>query len=252
MNAELRTPWVVRPRPNEAASVRLFCIPYAGGGPQVFQEWPSYLPADVEVIAVSLPGRGRRFSEQAQSRLHPLADALAAALVPFMDRPFALFGHSMGAYLAYETVRQLSTRYSADPVHLFVSGAAAPQIPNINQFHALPDERFVEMLRSLNGLETEVLGNAEILDLLLPVIRADFAVAETYTCDDETPINCPISVLAGSNDWLVPVQQLERWAELTKGRCTVDVLDGDHFFLRSERAALLRLIAARLEAGQAA
>ncbi len=240
-------PWIVRPRPVAQPAMRLFCLPYAGGAPHVFQGWAVDLPADAEVCAVCLPGRGRRFSEPAYSRMEPLVEALAAALPPWLDRPFALFGHSMGALVGFELVRYLRAAGSPQPFHLFVSGAHAPHLDPLYRFNAMPTPELVAQLRRMGGVESSVLDNKEMLDLMLPVLRADFAVVDTYTYMPEPPVSCPISVFGGSGDWLVPVERLDPWRAHTTGPCQVDVIDGDHFFLSSTgRTQVLAALRTRL------
>ena len=230
-------PWIVRPRPNARPEVRLFCIPHAGGGPNMFHDWAAVVPAGIEICAISLPGRGRRFAEPPYDRFAPIVEQLTAGLGPLLDRPFALFGHSMGAFLAFETARRLRDEHAIEPLHLFVSGAGAPQLPDLHQFHTLSDERLAAALRRMNGVEPEILENTELMELLLPVLRADFAAVETYVCRDMTPLDCPVIVFGGADDWLVPCDRLEPWRVLTNGESTIDVLAGDHFFLRSARHA---------------
>ena len=240
--------WVLRPRPNPRATLRLICLPNAGGGPQEYHGWPASLPPDVEVCAVNLPGRGRRFGEPMYRRLGPLVDDLAVGLAPWLDRPFALFGHSMGALVAFELALAVQRRQHQEPVHLFVAGAAAPQFPNPRRFHQLPDSELIEAVRQLNGVDPEVLQSAELVGLLLPVLRADFEVVETYTCAQPGTLGCPLSVFGASADQIVPTAQLDPWRVHTTGRCDMTVFDGDHFFIRSKAADLLASIAKRLTA----
>jgi surfactin synthase thioesterase subunit len=251
MSAPGWNPWLPRPNPRPDARLRLLCLPYAGGGPQAFQKWPDRLPADIEVLPVNLPGRGRRFGEPLYTRIAPLVADLAEAVVPFLDRPYALFGHSMGAVVAFELARRLREREVRAPVHLFVSGASAPQLPDNHRFHTLPDDRFLDDVKRLSGLDAEVLANTELVELMLPVLRADFEVAETYMCADAPPLHCPLSVFGGSDDWLVPVDELDPWRVHTTGDCHVVVLPGDHFFLRAEEPALLTMLSSRLRAPSA-
>jgi medium-chain acyl-[acyl-carrier-protein] hydrolase len=239
-------PWVVRPSPNPDPALRLFCVPHAGGAPHAFQGWPLELPRHVEVCAVNLPGRGKRFAELAYDRLGPLVRDLAAGLSPWLDRPFALFGHSMGAVVAFELARVLRSEGKREPVHLFVSGASAPQLPRLQRLHLLTDSQLIAELVRMNGLERELLEETELLHLVLPTIRRDLEAAETHECAAGVPLTCPLSVFGGADDWLAPSDRLSSWDVHTTGACRVDVFEGDHFFVNSARRQLLEAVSARL------
>ncbi len=173
--------WLRSPKPNPQASLRLFCFPYVGGGALIFRTWPNSLPATAEVCPVELPGRGTRLKETPFTRLLPLVQALAQALLPHLDKPFAFFGHSMGALISFELTRQLRRLYGLVPLHLFVSAHRAPQLPDPDPpIHTLPEAEFMEELRCLNGTPKEVLEQPELMELMLPILRADFALCETY------------------------------------------------------------------------
>src|SRR5437763_15337105 len=171
-----RTPWLVSRKPNPRARVRLFCFPYAGGGDSVFRAWQKGLSEAIEVCPVQLPGRGARISEPPFTELSPLVRAAAQALAPHLDKPFAFFGHSMGALICFELARHLRKDGGPQPVHLFVSGRCGPQTPREPFAGDLPDSEFQEMLRRYNGTPEEVLENRELMELLLPAVRADFAL----------------------------------------------------------------------------
>src|SRR6266480_2306887 len=177
------------------ARIRLFCFPYAGGGASLFRTWSEHLPEDIEVCPVQLPGREDRLLERPFSDLPSLVDALAPALLPYLDMPYAFFGHSMGSLISFELARYLrQMEYSHMPVHLFVSGHSAPQIPDPNppSYH-LPEPEFIEELRHLRGTSEELLQNAEFLQLLIPLLRADFALCETYKYIHDKPLPFAIS-----------------------------------------------------------
>jgi medium-chain acyl-[acyl-carrier-protein] hydrolase len=244
--ASASNPWVVRPSPNPNAALRLFCVPHAGGAPHAFQSWPSELPPHVEVCAVNLPGRGRRFAEPAYDRMLPLVRDLTAGLGPLLDRPFALFGHSMGAVVAFELARALRGERNREPVHLFVSGASAPQLPRQQPLHLLTDPQLITELVRMNGLERELLEETELLNLVLPTIRRDLEATETHVCAAGAPLRCPLSVFGGADDWLAPSDRLQSWGVHTTGVCRVDVFEGDHFFVNSARRQLLEALSVRL------
>ncbi len=181
--------WVRFPKPNPQARLRLFCFPYAGGGAVSFRTWPLGLPDDVEICSVELPGRGTRLSERPFTRLSPLLQTMAPALLSLLDKPFAFFGHSMGGLVSFELTRLLRREYDLSPVHLFVSGRRAPQVQDLEPpLHTLPDPAFLEELRRLNGTPQAVLENVELRQVVLPILQADFAVIDTYEYTSEAPL----------------------------------------------------------------
>jgi medium-chain acyl-[acyl-carrier-protein] hydrolase len=235
--------WIVKPKPNPQAEIRLFCFPYAGGGALPFRTWSNDLPSEIEVCAVQLPGRENRLNEPPIPRLSPLVQTLARVLLPSLDKPFAFFGHSMGALIGFELVRHLRSQKSPVPIHLFVSGCKAPQIPDTDSpLHDLPSSLLIEKLRSYNGTPEAVLQDHTMMQLLLPVIRADFAIIETYVYSKEEPLNLPISAFGGFEDSSVSHEQLAEWRNQTSRSFELQMLRGNHFFLHAERALLLKYI----------
>jgi medium-chain acyl-[acyl-carrier-protein] hydrolase len=239
--------WIARRRPNPQARLRLFCFPYAGTGASIFRTWPDDLPADVEVCAVQFPGRGTRLMEAPFTRLSPLVQALAQALAPLLDKPFAFFGHSLGGLVCFELARELRRQSGVQPVRLFVSAARAPQIPPRHRpVHALPEREFLEELRRLNGTSGEVLENAEIMQIMLPLLRADFAVFETYAYSPEPPLNCGISSFGGLQDHRVVREDLDAWRDQTSASFSLRMFPGDHFFLNATQPLLLQVLSQEL------
>ncbi|CAG0937561.1 medium-chain acyl-[acyl-carrier-protein] hydrolase [Thermoflexales bacterium] len=232
--------WVICPKPVAQARLRLFCFPYAGGGASVFRDWPNYFPSSIEVCAVQLPGREGRWREPLFTHWEPLVQALVDSLQPYYDRPFAFFGHSLGALISFELARALARQNKPAPLHLCVAGHAAPQVPNTEPaIHQLPKPEFIKKLRALSGTPAEVLQNAELMELFLPVLRADFAVNETYTYTPGSPLECPISAFGGLQDEMSVPAELEGWRNQTRQAFTLRLLPGDHFFLHSARPLLL-------------
>ncbi|MBW4678528.1 MAG: thioesterase II family protein [Microcoleus vaginatus WJT46-NPBG5] len=239
--------WVMCPKPNPQARLRLFCFPYAGAGSQIFRTWAQSLPASLEVCPIELPGRGTRIMEAPYSQLDPLVETLASVLLPHLDKPFAFFGHSMGALLSFELVRRLRKKSSLLPLHLFVSGRQAPQIPDSNPpIHALPEPAFLEELRRYNGTPQAVLENAELMHLLLPILRADFAAIETYVYASEPPLECPITAFGGFQDPEASCDELAAWCEQTSAAFSLQMFPGDHFFLHSAQSQLLQFLSQEL------
>ncbi len=227
--------------------IRLFCFPYGGGSPSIFQDWPPLLPIDCEVWAAHLPGRESRWSEQCFTRLEPLIEDLAAAVYPLLGFPAAFFGHSMGALVAFELSRYLCCHAGFEPVHLFVSGAQAPHLPlRERPLHVLPDEQFLNEVRKFRGIPDEILESSEFLRLILPTLRADFSVYENYRHWLGPPLNCPITAFAGNADSKVSFRDVAAWRRQTKSRFEIRALAGDHFFIHSARGALLKEVAAIL------
>ena len=233
--------------------MRLFCLPPAGSGASPFRAWARALPDGIELCPIQLPGREERLTERPYDRLAPLVDALAGALRDHLDRPFALFGHSMGALLAFELARALRRDGAGLPLlHLFVSGYRAPHLPDPDPpLHPLPGPAFWDEVRRLNGTPTVVLDNAELRRLVEPTLRADFAVHETYAHEPGEPLACPISVFGGLDDQEVSRGQLEEWRRHARGPFILRMLPGDHFFIHPSRDALLRAIAEDLAVASA-
>nr|QEO73761.1 thioesterase [uncultured bacterium] len=242
------SPWVKSPRPNPAARRRLFCFPHAGGGALTYRTWPEALPAEVEVRPIHLPGRESRIGEPAFDNLGALVDALVPELLPLLDRPFAFFGHSMGAMIGFEVARRLRAKRLAGPRQMFVSGRRAPQLPAKDERRTfdLPKDEFVEELGRLNGTPREVLEHPELLELILPILRADFSVCQTYSYVPGEPLDIPITVLGGSEDSDVSRAGLEAWREQTSGAFKLHMLPGDHFFINSARARVCHLVGGEL------
>lgn len=237
--------WFLVPRPSPSAALRLFCLPYAGGGASLFQRWVERLPGDIELCAVQLPGRETRLDEEPFDRIEPLLDALELAVLPYVDRPFALFGHSMGAILAFELARALHRRGVA-PRQLFVSGRAAPQLADPRpHIHALAPARFLDEVTALGGTPPEILDHRELLGTLLPVLQADFAAIERWSYAPGEPLAAPLSALGGAGDPRIGRRELAAWGAHTRGRFSLELFPGGHFFLRDCEDALVPFIAAR-------
>lgn len=244
----MTSPWVVRPKPNPQAKLRVFCFPYAGGGASVFRRWPLALPPAVEVCALELPGRGVRLREPAFTQLGPLVRSLARGVLPYLDTPFVFFGHSLGGLVGFELARELRRAERMLPLHLIVSAVGAPHVPQPGpRIHDLPDARLVEELRRLNGTPRELLGNAELMQMVLPTLRADLAVYERYAYREEPPLDCPITVFGGLHDRMVSRDRLEAWGDQTSARSIVRMLPGDHFFLHASQTLLLAVLSRELD-----
>jgi len=227
--------------------MRLFCIAHAGGGASAFRGWADALPPEVEVCPVQLPGRENRIAEPAFDRLPPLVEALADAVDSLLTLPFALFGHSNGALIGFELARTLRARGRTGPVHLFASGRRAPDLPSaIAPTHHLPDAEFLDSLQALGGLPAALLEHRELLSLLLPTLRADVSIHETYAFREEAPLECPLTAYGGLTDPRVSPEQLQAWSRHTRGPFVARLFPGGHFFLQEVRADFLRTLSADL------
>lgn len=236
--------WFACFKPNPRAVIRLFCFPYAGGSALIFSKWADFFPANIEVCPIQLPGRGNRTHETPFSGIYPLVESIATGLLPYFDKPFAFFGHSMGAIISFELARLLRREGHNQPLSLFVSGRSAPQtIDDDPPKYNLPGPELLAELRRLNGTPREVLEHPELMEVILPLLRADFAVAETYDFYEEPPLDCPISVYGGLQDKDVPREDLEGWRVHTTASFTLRMVAGDHFFLNTARTPLLQALA---------
>jgi len=248
MKDTLTSPWVSCYKPNAAAKLRLFCFPYAGSGALIYRTWANTLPMSIEVFPVELPGHGRRIGEAAFSDLMSLVKAIAPALTPFFDKPFAFFGHSMGAMISFELAHELRENHGMGPVHIFISGRCAPHISDADRIiYDLPEDRFVEELYRLNGTPREVFEHSELMQLMVPLLRADFEVCQTYQYSPKPPLSCSISAFGGLGDNEVPLEHLEAWREYTTRPFSMKMFVGDHFFLRTAESLLLHRISQELQ-----
>ncbi|OON72759.1 thioesterase II family protein [Streptomyces tsukubensis] len=235
--------------PDTAA--RLFCLPHAGAGASAYREWQPKVGPGVEVVPVQLPGREARFAEPLITSAGGVAKELAEPLVERSGgKPFALFGHSMGALLAYELTHELVLA-GCPPVHLVVSGCTAPHLPSSagrEVVHQLPDARLVRHIEALRGTPGEVLDQPELLELLLPVVRADYQLYETYRFVDRLPLPVPVTALRGTEDPETTESGLRAWDGLTTAPFQAVAFPGGHFYLNAyldevtelARAAALR------------
>ena len=235
-------PWF-QVQPNSAARMRLFCFPYAGGGSAIYRPWSRQLPRHIEMVPALLPGRELRLREPAYTRVEQLVDALAREIFPYLDKPFVFYGHSMGAILSFELARRLRSERGVEPEHLFISGRRSPRVPRRDPYiHELPDPEFVAEIEQLNGTPREVIEHKELMEMVIPMLRADFAVCHMYTYVPGKPLRCPITVLGGTRDDTTAREDLEGWHDETTGHCRIHMLEGDHFFINQQQATILPII----------
>jgi surfactin synthase thioesterase subunit len=213
-----------------------------------YRSWADDLGDDVEVHPVRLPGRESRFLEPAFDQIEPLVDALVEALDAHLAAPYALFGHSMGALVAFELARAVRRRSGPAPAHLFLSGRSAPRHPDpAREVHLLPESEFTEYLRMLNGTPEAVLADPGMREVFFPTLRADFAVCARYRYREERPLDVPITVFGGSRDYERAPELLEEWKRETSASFALHMLPGDHFFVRTAKPQLLSLLLRELD-----
>ncbi len=241
--------WITSRGANPRAQFRLFCFPYGGAGASIFRAWPRALAEEVEVCAVRLPGRESRRNEAPYTSIRALVDELADVLRPMMDVPFALFGHSLGAFVAFELARQLRRNNGPAPACLLLSGQRAPHLPDPQPLlYRLPDTAFVDGIRQrYDAIPQAVVDTPGLLQALLPVLRADFTMNDTYCYTDDEPLDCPITCFGGFDDHEARPEELEAWSEQTRSSFTLELFPGGHFFLHRDEAAVLQAVSRQLE-----
>ncbi|HZM74963.1 MAG TPA: alpha/beta fold hydrolase [Candidatus Limnocylindrales bacterium] len=228
------------------ATMRLFCFPYAGGAASAFRPWRA-LPEEIEVYAIQLSGREDRFAEEPVTELAPILDELERAFTRYTGKPFAFFGHSLGALVGWEFARRLRRLEMALPAHTFVSGARAPQCPRDADFSGLSDAELVEHVRDSSAAPARVLENTELMLIFARQLRADFRLAAGYKYRPDAPLDCEFSVFGGVDDGSVGPEHLEAWAELTTAPIRRCMFPGEHFFLHSAREEVLREVSSTLD-----
>jgi acyl transferase domain-containing protein/surfactin synthase thioesterase subunit/acyl carrier protein len=246
-----QNPWLPFYQPIPQARVRLFCFPHAGGAAQGYLAWQDVLPADVQVCAVQPPGRWNRLQEPPFTRLTDLVTAAVEGLLSYLEEPFAFFGHSMGALVAFELARELRRQQHPGPVHLYVSGRRAPQIPYTwagPPLYELSDEGLLEQLTVLyQGVPEEVQHQRELLQFMLPALRADVEAYGTYEYVPAPLLDCPLSVFGGLDDLTTTAENLEAWREQTISSFTREMFPGGHFFINDANSHFPTVLGKRLQ-----
>ena len=226
--------------------MRLLCLPYSGGSAMVYARWRRLLPSWIDVRPVEWPGRGARLDEPLATDPRALAAQLAGELSAQIDGPYALFGHSLGAVIAFELAHDLLDRGAAAHAILFASGAEAPAVRNGSRWREpMSDEALMQKLRNLQGTPDEALSNAELMRSALPVLRADFLMCGAYVYRPRRPLPCPVHVFGGADDE-TGREALEAWRQETSASFALDILPGHHFFIHTQQAELIERIGAAL------
>ncbi|MFG6101389.1 alpha/beta fold hydrolase [Leptothoe sp. EHU-05/26/07-4] len=222
--------WMVRFHPRDHPKLRLLCFPHAGGSARVFYKWSELLPPTVEVCALELPGRGKRLFEAPFTSIDLLLPILGPEILPFLDIPFACFGHSLGARIAFEFCRWLREIGQLTPQHFWAAAARAPHLPpNTSPIHNLPDSEFIAELRRYSGTPEEVFNTPELMKLVLPALKADFSLLETYRYRPSARLDCPITCFLGQQDDTAIQVDVAAWQQHTD-TFNLESLPGDHFF----------------------
>jgi medium-chain acyl-[acyl-carrier-protein] hydrolase len=244
MHPQAATP-VVRA---DGPTLRLFCLPYAGGSAQVFRAWSGSLPSWVQVCPLEPPGRGTRFKDRPLDRVEAVVGDLTRYLLPQLDGPFAIAGYSYGALVGYELARRLESEHGYRAEQLFVAAMRGPAWPSAEfPVSRLPDLEFRRYLRTLGGTPAELLENDALMEVMRPVLRADFRAVETYCYRPSPPLGCPVTAIGGEDDRGVSRAALRSWRVCTTAPFRMFLVPGGHFFLHSARAELLAALTAALE-----
>ena len=240
--------WFVPLRRQQQARVRLLLFHYAGGGPQVFRPWLRWVPEDVEVVAFQLPGRRPGHGHRLLTSIDEVVARASSDFLAQMDRPAVVYGHSIGALIAFEMLRASHRRGGPQARHLAVSARRAPHCaPPLRPLHLLPDAEFVECLEAYGGTPREILDDECLLSAFLPRLRADFALSETYRFVDGPLLSCPVSALAGTDDVEACVSDVSEWRWQTSSSFRLQRVRGGHFFIHAREPviadALIQLLA---------
>lgn len=240
--------WAVQVRRRERPRARLLCVPYAGAGTAAFRAWPDRLPDWLDLWAVRLPGRETRIAEPPVDDVHAIVAGVIPAVSGLDPLPYALYGHSMGALVAFELARELRRRGGPQPVHMFLSGRRAPQRPDdLPGICHLPKPEFLARVRDLNGIPERLFDEPGLIDVIEPALRADFAVCERYRHTTGEPLGFGLSVFGGDRDPTTDLDQLHAWRSQTAGPFVVRTYPGDHFFIHTCRDKVLVALAADLD-----
>jgi len=244
-------PWLTGQTTGSPARLNLFCFSYAGGGGSVFRNWAEELGPDIAVLRVQLPGRENRIREAPFPSIETLIPVLTDGLLAAVDRPFAFYGHSLGAKIGFEVARELRRRGAAQPCHFFVGACQAPHLAwTQSQMHGLEEPQFIEQIQQrYGGVPRQILEDSELRALLIPTLRADIKLMETYAYRPEPRLDCGLTAFGGVSDRTVSPSMLEAWKDQTGGGFRLQMVAGDHFFLNTARPALLKAISEELGIG---
>lgn len=241
--------WISRSHPVSEPRMRLFTFHYAGGSRAMYSDWWKDLPEDIEICSVQLPGRENRGTETPYRDFFPLIQSLSKAIAPFLDRPYATFGHCMGGLTSFELIRQLRRVDQPLPEQMFISAFIGPHIKNPeSRILRIGDEMIDDFFEILGGTPDEILENLGLMNMNRPILEADNNLLKAYGYIDDEPFDFPISLFGGTNDKLIHIDEMERWKELTSKHFEINMFPGDHFYIFSHRPWLMKALRKRLEA----
>jgi surfactin synthase thioesterase subunit len=239
----LQTNLFITPRISQKPKLRLICFPYAGGNASTYLPWAKWLPKNVELVAVQPPGRSSRISEKCHSNMESYVNEVLLNIRKIVDIPYILFGHSLGSRVAFEVMVQCNKLGLPLPQHFIASGSKGPHVPLRSEpIHELPDDEFITKLVDFKGTAQEVLDNKELLELFMPMLRADFKLSDTYNHSSKLKFDCPITVIGGKSDLDVTRDDLNSWAQLFTYEADIHIVPGDHFFIDNQVEFVARKI----------
>ncbi len=230
--------WIKCYRENRQSKIKVFCFPFAGGSASAYRLWKDYLPEEVDVYAVQLPGREERISDPLITDLKASVEKMASEILPLLDKDFVFFGHSMGAVMALELAQTLEQQNKI-PAQVIVSARCSPLLTDPEtQIHQLSDKDFVQAIRDYNGTSEIVLQNKELMAMFLPILRADFEMSETYQYSHAKPLSCPLTAICGVEEKELEERHISGWKAVTTGPFATKMFSGGHFFIKDEIEAL--------------
>ncbi|MGE5351775.1 MAG: thioesterase II family protein [Acidobacteriota bacterium] len=230
---------------DHGANKRLICFPFEGGSSHFFRDWSKVLGEYVEVAAIELPGRGRRISERLYYKLPGVIHEILPSMLPLLDKPFYFFGHGLGALIAFEMTAVLRKSFLPEPDHLFVSSISSPQVKKEVTYN-LSKDKFLNKLKEMNKIPSEVLKDRDLVDLMYPILKADFSVSETYSYKAGFKIDCPITAFGGLSDINISLDEIQAWAEVTNSSFELNLLPGGHFFIIKSEGMFLKVLQEKL------
>ncbi len=232
------SPWWVKFSQSSQEKCKLFCFPFAGGDIYTYRLWGKYLDPQIALYAVQLPGRGARFQEPGFTRLEPLIEELAKLFFPELKSPFAFFGHSLGGLIAFELTRYLKRNFSIIPQRVFISSSLPVHLYRNwhHNYHQLSDVDLLKKIESFGGISKQVLEHPDLIEMLLPTVRSDMEILETYQYQNTEKLSCPLHVFSGKDDTLISVAELKEWKQHSSGEFSLKIFPGGHFYLNHKTA----------------
>jgi pyochelin biosynthetic protein PchC len=243
--SEINGAWIRRFHQAPGATAQVICFPHAGGSCTYYFPMSRALAPAIEVLAIQYPGRQDRHTEPCVDDLRMLADLVTPEIVPLTERPVLLFGHSMGATLAYEVALRLADA-GVTPLALFVSGRRAPSTYRDERIHLYSKAEFIADIERLSGTDPRLFEDDQVVDMILPALRSDYRAAETYRYRESLPLACPVVALIGDSDPQVTVDEARAWDRHTTAGTSLRVYPGGHFFLAAHAGSVLNLIRDRI------